>query len=166
MVRSQFISVVAVFANEKEVTPMPSVQDVLAVKGQQVHSVTPATTVLEAIHKMNQYKIGALLVMHDSHIVGIFTERDVLRRVLGEQRSPAIVTVGEVMTEDIICVEPQTDLDDVSNIMKNRKVRHVPVCDGSGKLHGLISIGDLNACHASNQEAQIHFLSEYIYGRV
>src|SRR3954468_855954 len=150
---------------------MPTVQDVLAVKGNQVHSVSPQATVLDAIHAMNQHKIGALIVMHDGQVAGIFTERDVLRRVLGEERSPAGVTVAEVMTEDVICVEPETDLDEVATIMKQKKVRHIPVCGGAsakgnGKLHGMVSIGDLNAYHASNQEAQIHFLNEYIYGRV
>jgi len=145
---------------------MPTVQDVLSVKGEKVHSVSPSTTVLAAIENMNDHKIGALLVMHDRSVVGIFTERDVLRRVIGEQKQPANCTVGEVMTEDVICVSPETDLDEVSAIMKNRKVRHVPVCGEDGKLHGMVSIGDVNAYHASNQEAQIHFLSEYIYGRV
>src|SRR5213080_2921126 len=141
---------------------MPTVADVLAVKGEQVHSVSPQTTVLDTIRKMNQHKIGAVLVMQGSQVVGIFTERDVLRRVIGEERNPAQVTVAEVMTEDVICVEPETDLDEVSNIMKQKKVRHIPVCGDDGKLHGMVSIGDLNAYHASNQEAQIHFLNEYI----
>lgn len=145
---------------------MPSVQDVLAVKGEQVHSVTPATRVIEAISKMNQHKIGALLVMHEGQVVGIFTERDVLRRVIGEERQPGQCTVGEVMTEDVICCQPTTDLDDVASIMKQKKVRHIPVCGEDGKIHGMMSIGDINAYHASNQEAQIHFLNEYIYGRV
>ena len=144
---------------------MPTVADVLAVKGEQVHSVSPQTTVLDTIRKMNQHKIGAVLVMHDRQVAGIFTERDVLRRVIGEEKNPAQVTVAEVMTEDVICVGPDTDLDEVSTIMKQRKVRHVPVCE-DGKVHGMISIGDVNAVHASSQDAQIHFLSEYIYGRV
>jgi len=145
---------------------MPSVRDVLAVKGEQVHSVSPQTTVLDTIRKMNQHKIGAVLVMHDGQVAGIFTERDVLRRVIGEERSPATMRVAEVMTEDLICVAPETDLDDVAAIMKQKKIRHIPVCTPDGKLHGMISIGDLNAYHASNQEQQIHFLNEYIYGRV
>ena len=145
---------------------MPTVRDVLAVKGNQVHSVSPQTTVLDAIRTMNQHKIGALIVMHDGQVAGIFTERDVLRRVLGEERSPAGVRVGEVMTEEVICVEPETDLDEVSTIMKQKKIRHIPVCGDNGKLHGMVSIGDVNAAHASNQEAQIHFLHDYIYGRV
>jgi CBS domain-containing protein len=145
---------------------MPTVSDVLAAKGDQVHSVTPATRVLDAINKMNQHKIGAVLAVQDGQVAGIFTERDVLRRVVGEQRNPADCHVSEVMTEDVICVRPQTDLDDVAAIMQQKKIRHVPVCDENGRLHGMISIGDLNAFHASSQQAQIHFLSEYIYGRV
>jgi CBS domain-containing protein len=145
---------------------MPTVADVLAVKGEQVHSVTPETTVLDTIRKMNQHKIGAVLVMNGKSVAGIFTERDVLRRVVGEERNPREVTVGEVMTEDVICVEPETDLDDVASIMKQKKIRHIPVCAEGGSLHGMVSIGDLNAYHASNQEQQIHFLNEYIYGRV
>ena len=145
---------------------MPMVSDVLAAKGGQVHSVSPATRVLDAINKMNQHKIGAVLAVQDGQVAGIFTERDVLRRVVGEQRNPADCTVSEVMTEDVICVRPETDLDDVASIMQQKKVRHIPVCDEDGRLHGMVSIGDLNAFHASSQEAQIHFLSEYIYGRV
>lgn len=145
---------------------MPTVSDVLAAKGDQVHSVTPTTRVLDAINKMNQHKIGAVLAVQDGQVAGIFTERDVLRRVVGEQRNPADCHVSEVMTEDVICVRPQTDLDDVAAIMQQKKIRHVPVCDENGRLHGMISIGDLNAFHASSQQAQIHFLSEYIYGRV
>ena len=144
---------------------MPIVADVLSSKGGQVHSVSPSTRVLDAINRMNQHKIGAVLVLHDGHVAGIFTERDVLRRVIGEQRDPARCTVAEVMTEDVICCRPETDLDEVSAIMQQKKIRHIPVCDDNG-LHGLISIGDVNAYHASTQEAQIHFLSEYIYGRV
>ncbi len=146
---------------------MPTVRDVLASKGEpHIESIRPDASVLDAIHLMNQHKIGALMVMNGKQVAGIFTERDVLRRVLGEERSPGAVTVGSVMTEEVICVEPDTDLEEVASIMKDRKVRHVPVCDDDGKVHGMISIGDVNAVHATNQLAQIHFLSEYIYGRV
>jgi CBS domain-containing protein len=144
---------------------MPSVQDILLAKGGQVHSISPGATVLEAIRKMNHYKIGALVVMEDAQVVGMFTERDILRRVAGEERSVAEVLVGEVMTSEVICCKPDADLDEVSTIMKTHRVRHVPVCDDLGRLHGMISIGDVNAVHASHQEQTIHFLNEYIYGR-
>ena len=144
---------------------MPSAMDVLRTKGSVIHSVDPQATVLSAIQKMNQHKLGALIVMHRDRVVGMFTERDVLRRVVGEERDPASVTVAEVMTSDVICVGPMTDIDEISTIMQQRRIRHVPVCDVDQELLGMISIGDLNAFHASNQEAHIQFLSEYIYGR-
>lgn len=144
---------------------MPTVADILQQKGSTVHSTEPDASVLEAIHKMNQHKLGALVVMSQSRVVGMFTERDVLRRVVGEQRDPSQTKVGEVMTSEVICCPPETDLDEVSTIMVQRRVRHVPVCDDDGKLHGMISIGDVNAFHVSHQEATISYLSEYIYGR-
>jgi CBS domain-containing protein len=144
---------------------MPTVQDILTTKGGVVYSIEPGATVLEAVQKMNQHKLGALVVKEGEHVAGIFTERDVLRRVVGVEKSPSKTIVGDVMTSKLICVSPDTDLDEVSAIMKQQRIRHLPVCDDEGKLHGMVSIGDLNAYYASHQEAQITFLSEYIYGR-
>jgi CBS domain-containing protein len=89
----------------------------------------------------------------------------VLRRIVGEERDPSSVTVGEVMTSNVICVAPTTDIDEIGAIMQQRRIRHLPVCDQDHELVGMISIGDLNAFHSSHQEAHIHYLSEYIYGR-
>ena len=144
---------------------MPTVLDVILSKGDTVHSIGPNESVIDAVHKMNQFKIGCLMVMQGDQVVGIFTERDVLRRVIGEGRNVQDVTVGEVMTTEVVCCGPNVDLDDVSAIMKTRRVRHVPVCGDDGRLHGVVSIGDVNAFHSSNQEQTIHFLNEYIYGR-
>jgi CBS domain-containing protein len=145
---------------------MPIVQDILTAKGSMVHTTDPSASVFAAVQYMNHHKLGALIVMEDGQVRGIFTERDVLRRVLGDQRDPKTTSVSEVMTRDVICVEPETDLDEVSTVMQQKRVRHLPVCAGGGRLRGLISLGDLNAYHATNQEAHIHFLSDYIYGRV
>ncbi len=145
---------------------MPSLQDILMSKGNQIHTIRPEATVLEATRKMNQHKIGALVVMQDNQVVGIFTERDVLQRVVAEARSPAELRVAEVMTTDVICAEPDTDLEEASRIMKTRRIRHLPVCTSNGRLLGIISIGDINATYASEQQQTIHFLSDYIYGRV
>jgi CBS domain-containing protein len=144
---------------------MPIVQDILSTKSPTVHCITPGATVLEATQKMNQHKLGALVVVVDDQIVGMFTERDVLRRVVGELRNPAEVKVGEVMTHEVIHCTSDMDIDDISAIMKEKRIRHVPVCAANGKLAGMISIGDLNAFYVSQQEAQIHSLSDYIYGR-
>lgn len=144
---------------------MPTVQDVLRAKGHQVHCIDASQTVLEATKRMNQHKIGALVVMVDDQVAGIFTERDVLRRVVAEERAPATLAVGDVMSKELICCEPDTDLDDVASIMKQRRIRHIPVCGEGGKLLGMVSIGDVNAHYASTQEQTIHFLHDYIYGR-
>jgi len=144
---------------------MPMARDILASKGGTVYSTGPDATVYDAVQKMNQHKLGALVVMEGSHVTGMFTERDVLTRVVGEERNPRKTTVGEVMTREVICVPPHTELDEVSAIMLQRRVRHLPVCEDNGTLHGMISIGDVNAYHASHQEATITFLNEYIYGR-
>lgn len=144
---------------------MPSVRDVLSSKGTTVHSTSSDATVLEAVGRMNEHKIGALVVMDGDDVVGMFTERDVLRRVVGQERSPSATKVGDVMTTEVVCCKPDHDLDDVAAIMKNRRVRHVPVRDGKGSLVGMVSMGDVNAYNASNQQTTIHFLNEYIYGR-
>jgi CBS domain-containing protein len=145
---------------------MPTVRDVLAVKGETLYTISPKASVLEATRKMNQHKVGSLIVMDGQRVAGILSERDVLTRVVTEELAPSSVIVEQVMTRDVICCDPSDDLDDVSGIMKTRRIRHVPVCDEDGTLRGIISIGDVNAHHASNAEQHIHFLNEYLYGRV
>jgi CBS domain-containing protein len=146
---------------------MPTVLDVLHSKEsrQVLFTISPAASVLDAVEEMNNRRIGALIVMDDGQVVGIFTERDVLRRVIGEMRKPSATSIEEVMSRDVVCVEPDADLDEVSALMKNRRIRHIPVCGGEGKLIGMISIGDVNAYHSSHREAQLHYLNEYVYGR-
>lgn len=146
---------------------MPTVQDVLDSKGTtRLLTISPAASVLDAVEKMNELKVGALIVMEDGQVLGIFTERDVLRRVIGENRKPSTTAINEVMSRDVVCVEPETDLDEVSTLMKERRIRHVPVCDPVRGLLGMVSIGDVNALHASHRDATLHYLNEYIYGRV
>lgn len=144
---------------------MATVQDVLAVKGGTVQTISSDATVLEATQRMNEHKIGSIVVMQEDAVVGMFTERDVLRRIVVEQRDPSSTRVGEVMTSKVICCHPETDLEEISAMMKVHRVRHIPVVDDTGRMRGLISIGDINAYYASNQQMQIEYLSEYIYGR-
>ena len=144
---------------------MPHVRDILANKPSKVHTIRPSSSVLEAIHRMNEYGIGALVVTEGERVVGMFTERDVLRRVVGSDRAPADMFVAEVMTAEVATAGPKEDLDDVRATMKDRRIRHLPVCDGEGSLIGLVSMGDLNAYDTSNQQATIGLLNDYIYGR-
>lgn len=145
---------------------MAQVRDIVAVKGSHVMSIGRHATVLDAAVLMNDFKIGALVVIDDAKVVGIITERDVLRRVVAERRDPAEATVEEVMTRDIVVCTPDADIDEASLLMKERRVRHLPVIDSDGGMVGLISIGDVNAFHANSQEKTIYHLHEYIYGRV
>jgi CBS domain-containing protein len=145
---------------------MPTVREVLAEKGDSIVTIAPTATVLEATRKMNQHKVGSLIVMSGDRVAGILSERDVLTRVVTQELPPAAVLVEQVMTRDVICCQPLDDLDDVSGIMKTHRIRHVPVCDEDGALCGIISIGDINAMHATTAEQHIHFLNEYLYGRV
>ena len=117
-------------------------------------------------HLMNQHKIGALVVIEDGRVVGMFTERDVLRRVVGEERDPRTTLVGDVMTTEVACCTPETTIDEARGAMKNRRVRHLPLVDDKHRLQGLISIGDLNAYLTSDHEQTIFLLQEYLYGRV
>ncbi len=143
---------------------MPTVRDVLQAKGSKVFTVSPGATVMEAVDKMNRNRIGALVVMDGGTVAGMFTERDVLQRVVGLERGPRDILVAEVMTTEVICCNSDQDIEDVAAIMKDRRVRHLPVCDDD-ELLGMISIGDVSAQFATQQQAQISFLSEYIYGR-
>jgi CBS domain-containing protein len=145
---------------------MATVREILARKGSHVSTISPGATVLEAALLMNEHKIGSLVVIQDGQVVGMFTERDVLRRVVGEQRHPAQTLVGEVMTTEVICCTLQTTIAEARGAMKNRRVRHLPLVDDERRLQGLISIGDLNAYETSDHEQTIYLLQEYIYGRV
>jgi CBS domain-containing protein len=145
---------------------MPTALEILTEKGMNVYSTMTDQTVLVATRKMNQHHIGAMMVMDGERVAGIFTERDVLQRVIGEERQPSDITVGEVMTRDVVCCGPDATLEEMSEMMRSRRIRHIPICDEDGKLMGLISIGDINARHATQQSMEIHYLNEYIYGRV
>jgi CBS domain-containing protein len=144
---------------------MPTVRDILAVKGPHVQSIGPDATVLDAALLMNEHKIGSLLVMSGGRLIGIITERDLLARVVSQRRDPAETPVHAVMTTEVACCRPETTVDEARSVMKNRRIRHLPVLEESDQLLGLVSIGDLNAYLSHDQEVTIHVLHEYIYGR-
>ncbi|HTV47372.1 MAG TPA: CBS domain-containing protein [Phycisphaerae bacterium] len=145
---------------------MSTVASILAEKSARIHAINPEASVLEATQKMNRHRIGSLIVMQGDNFVGILSERDILMRVVAEEKEPRNVRVYDVMTTEVICCPPETTLEEASAIMMSHRVRHLPVCDAEGRMVGLVSIGDLNARHASEQEIVIHHLHEYIYGRV
>ena len=140
--------------------------EILTGKGTVVHGVPQAASVLEAIQVMNDHAIGAVVVTDHDRLVGIFSERDVLRRVVAEELRPAEVTVSDVMTTEVTCCRPETTLEEARGVMKRRRIRHLPVIRSDGEICGMVSIGDLNAVLASDQESTIYCLQEYLYGRV
>jgi CBS domain-containing protein len=144
---------------------MCSVKDVLAVKGSQVLSIGTNATVLLAANLMNEHRVGSVVILDQGRVAGIFTERDVLRRVVGEQRDPAKTSIVDVMTHEVLCCKPETTIEEIRGAMKNRRIRHLPVVDDNERLLGLISIGDINAQLAAIQEQTIHLLQEYVAGR-
>jgi CBS domain-containing protein len=145
---------------------MATIGDILAVKGSRVLSIGPDAAVLDAANLMNERKIGSLLVMDEDRLIGIITERDMLQRVLVARRDPASIPVGEVMTTELVCCHPHTTLEEARGVLKNRRIRHLPVLDDADQLLGLVSIGDLNAHLSHDRELTIHILHEYISGRV
>jgi CBS domain-containing protein len=144
---------------------MSNVASILAEKGSQVLTISKGATVLEAARMMNEHKCGSLLVTEDTQLQGIITERDVLSRVVATQRDPAATPVLAVMTQEIAVCKPETSIEEARTVMRNRRIRHLPVVDEHDKLIGLVSIGDLNAYHLEGQEKTIHLLHEYLYGQ-
>lgn len=114
---------------------------------------------------MDQHAVGALLVTDGGRLCGIFTERDVLRRVVAAERNPAATYVRDVMTTNMACAAPNTSVDDARSIFKAHRIRHLPIVGADGELIGVISIGDLNAHLANDREVTLHFLNEYLHGR-
>jgi CBS domain-containing protein len=145
---------------------MATARDIIERKGALIHCIPADSSVLEATIRMNQCRIGALIVTDEGRIVGIFTERDVLRRVVAADVSPANTSVREVMSDNVMYCRLDTEVDQIAAIMRDQRIRHMPICDEDGDLLGIVSLGDINAFYASNQASEIHFLNEYIYGRV
>ena len=142
---------------------MPTVQSILDKKGSHVTTVGHDQSVLEAASLMNEKRIGAVVVLEGDKVVGIFTERDILSRVVAAGHKPEHVRVKEVMTSPMACCHRGTRLAEAKGVMTQQRVRHLPVVE-DGKLHGMISSGDIMASESADQQATIEYLHEYLYG--
>jgi CBS domain-containing protein len=141
---------------------MAIVRDILSRKGRDVVTLTGAATVLDASRLMTERGIGAVLVVDDGALAGIFTERDVLRRVVAERRDPAITPLREVMTGSVMTCTPQTTFEECRAVMTARRIRHLPVIGADG-LCGIVSIGDVLAFQTDEQQATIQQLNSYVF---
>jgi CBS domain-containing protein len=137
---------------------------VLDAKGHSVHAVDPKATVLDAVRTMNAERIGALLVMDDEELVGIFTERDVLCRIVDQGRDPAETRIAEVMTRRPVVVKAGATVEEAMAVVTEKRCRHLPVVDEDG-LVGLVSSGDLTHWVTRNQEFHIQDLVNFITSR-
>jgi CBS domain-containing protein len=142
---------------------MAVVRDLLNRKGTNIVSVAPSATVLEAARLMNDRSVGGVLVVDDAgSLLGIFTERDILRRVVAASLPPETTKVSDVFTRDVVTTTPDTPIDECGAVMSSRRVRHLPVVDAKG-LHGVVTIGDLLAHRVSEHETTIQHLNSYVF---
>ncbi|BDG10873.1 CBS domain-containing protein [Anaeromyxobacter paludicola] len=139
-------------------------RELLAQKTGEVQTVSPEMTVCAAVELINARKIGSVLVTDGDRLIGIFTERDVLRRVVGERRDPARTRVADVMTRELVVMKPTSTVQDAMTVVAERRCRHLPIVE-DGKLVGVISAGDLNAWLIRDREFDIEQLVDYINGK-
>jgi CBS domain-containing protein len=144
--------------------PVDTIDSLLKLKGRQVWSVAPTATVYEAIEKMSDKGVGALLVLSEGGLDGIISERDYARKVILKDRSSKRTQVREIMTTLLIVVTPQDTVEECMRLMTEHRIRHLPVMDGD-KVVGIVSIGDLVNWTITAHEETIGQLEGYIAGK-
>jgi CBS domain-containing protein len=142
---------------------MYTVRQLLQAKGNQVWSVPPKTTVYDALQLMADKNVGALLVIQDSKVTGIFSERDYARKVVLKGKSSKTTSVGELMVREVLYIGPDDTIEECMALMTAKRTRHLPVLE-DGKLIGIISIGDVVKEIISDREFTIRELERYITG--
>jgi CBS domain-containing protein len=141
---------------------MKTLKQLLAAKGREVYSIGPNAKVIEALQLMAQKDIGALVVMDAGRIVGMISERDYARKVTLHGKSSEDVPVRDIMTAEVITVDPARTVEECMGLVTQRRIRHLPVCE-EGRLIGLVSIGDLVKDVIADQEQTIKQLESYIH---
>jgi len=143
---------------------MSRVADVLSYKGREVHTIEREKTSFEALEKMVRHNVGALVVTENEATVGIFTERDFLRRVVLRGRDPKVTRVRDVMTERLVVTDPDRSVEECMAVMTQERIRHLPVVV-AGKLAGIVSIGDVVRHLSAERHVEIRYLTDYITGK-
>ncbi len=141
-------------------TPISAILDR---KGSNVYSCPPSATIAEAVAEMNRHRVGSLLVLEGGRLVGIFTERDVLRRVVGAGLDPKRAAVADVMTSGVITITRDATMEETMSIFTEKRCRHLPVVE-HGQLLGTVSIGDITRWMADHHRVEAEQLKSYIAG--
>lgn len=123
-------------------------------QNQEIYSISSTTSVAEAVQLLNRHNIGSLPVMDGGRLMGIFTERDVLRRVVESNLDPRSTPVSQVMTREVFCIKPSTTVEEALNIMTKKRYRHLPVVENN-QLLGIVSMGDLTHWIIKDQQDQV-----------
>jgi CBS domain-containing protein len=142
---------------------MRTVNDILKIKGHDVWSVTPDATVYEALQRMADTSIGAVVVLEHGKLVGVMSERDYARKVILQGKASKETPVREIMTDKVITVRPEIPCSECMALMTDKHVRHLPVVD-QGELVGIVSIGDVVKAIIAEQQFVIerqHQMWEY-----
>ena len=143
---------------------MSTVVHLLRQKGNDVHTIAPSRTVLEAAREMNLRRIGSLVVVDERLApLGIITERDILTRIVAAAKDPATTSVGEAMTSRVIKCSTGTPIEELRAVMRRERIRHVPVVEDQ-RVCGMVSIGDLNTAEVKVMHETIKYFEQYIYG--
>jgi len=140
---------------------MLSVRQMLSEKGSAVVSITPNTSVFDALKVMSEKNIGAVLVMEEEELLGIFSERDYARKVILAGRSSKTTEVKELMTSKVYCIDPSRTILDVMELMNDHRFRHVPVMENE-KVIGVLSSGDVMRGVVAEQKNTIDSLESYL----
>ena len=140
-----------------------AISRVLRQKGEEIWSVTPGTTVYDALEMMADREVGALLVIEGGRLEGVVSERDYARKVILQGRSSKDTFVGDIMTHGVVTVTPAHTVDDCMKLMTELRVRHLPVTEG-GRIAGVVSLGDLVKYVITAQQEEIQHLHAYIAG--
>jgi CBS domain-containing protein len=143
---------------------MTTVRDLLQHKGNNVLTIGADDSVREAARRMNEARVGALVVIDPRGMIGIFTERDILIRIVAESRPPDTTCIREVMSSQVAYCTPEMSTAECQQLMSRRHMRHLPVLQ-DGQLIGLISTGDIMAHEVTQQQVTIEYMHEYIHGR-
>lgn len=142
---------------------MATVQDMIRKKGTEIFSISPSASVLEALKLLAKHNMGAALVMESGEVKGILSERDCVRKLELSGKQAKDTQVGEIMTEKVITIEANEELETCMALMLEKNIRHLPVYSG-GKLEGLISVRDVLREVVEVQKSMISQLEHYITG--